>query len=86
MVQLVCGYLHRPGDGILGHVLALAVAIYLGAHGHGLAWRYRRFANFAQFEDTMAAWNMNGLILFVVGVIIAAILLLVQLSLYIYRH
>jgi hypothetical protein len=46
----------------------LFVAIWLGISGHKLAWQNRRFDSLGQFQETMKAWNLWGLIIFVVSI------------------
>jgi len=50
--------------------LYVVYAIIIGLQGKKLAWENRHFDSVQQFDDTMKAWNMWGLILLIVGVVI----------------
>jgi hypothetical protein len=64
----------------LGIVLWLIYWIYIGVNGKKLAWRHRRFESAQQFRDTMRAWNMWGIILLPVTIVLAyAILIAIAL-------
>ncbi len=62
----------------LGQAACLGFQIWLGVNGHRLAWQNRRFASFAQYQETMRIWNAWGVGLFigaiVLGVVIAIVL------------
>jgi hypothetical protein len=42
--------------------LSLIYAIFMFIQGRETAWRSRRFDNLAQYQDTMQAWNVWGLV------------------------
>lgn len=56
------------------------VAIWLGISGHKMAWQNRRFESFEQYRETMKAWNVWGLIIFLVGLAINIISTIISLA------
>jgi hypothetical protein len=58
----------------------LIVAIYLGIYGHKLAWQNRRFQSLHHFQETMKAWNLWGLIIFLVGLVGNVVSFIVQMG------
>lgn len=56
----------------------LFIAIWLGISGHKLAWQNRRFDSLGQFQETMKAWNLWGLIIFLVSIALNVISFLIQ--------
>jgi hypothetical protein len=51
--------------------LYIAYSIYIGIAGRKLAWENRQFSSVEEFESTMKAWNMWGMILLVVGIVLS---------------
>ncbi|NPV46343.1 MAG: ribonuclease G [Armatimonadetes bacterium] len=54
------------------------IAIWLGISGHKLAWQNRRFDSLQQFQETMKAWNLWGLIIFLVSIALNVVSWLIQ--------
>lgn len=48
--------------GVLHFVAAPVAAIYLGIYGKQLAWRNRRFDSIEQYQATLRAWNLWGIV------------------------
>ncbi|MBN2083338.1 zinc ribbon domain-containing protein [bacterium] len=48
--------------GFLAWPLMIGYAVYLGLKGRELAWHGRRFASAEEYEQTMRAWNIAGMI------------------------
>jgi len=44
------------------------IAIWLGLSGHKMAWQNRRFDSLTQFQETMKAWNLWGLVVFLISI------------------
>ena len=62
---------------LLGGVLALPVAIYLGVKGNELAWTHRPFRDLAHFRATEGHWRAWGIAIFLVwGVFILAVVVI----------
>lgn len=56
----------------------IVIAIWLGISGHKLAWQNRRFESLQQFQETMKAWNLWGLIIFLVSIGLNVLSFLIQ--------
>ena len=55
---------------ILISLLGVIGQFWLGASGHQLAWRHRRWTDMGQFQSSMRAWNRCGLWVFVATAIL----------------
>jgi len=51
--------------------LYIAYAIYIGIAGRKLAWENRQFSSVEEYEGTMKAWHMWGMILLIVGIVLS---------------
>ena len=58
----------------------IGIAIWLGIAGHKLAWQNRRFDNMEQYKDTMKAWNMWGIIIFCVSIVLNIISVIINVA------
>lgn len=54
----------------LGWLWSVGFGVYMGIHGHKLAWRNREFQSVQQFKDTMAVWNNWAIGLLIVAGIV----------------
>jgi hypothetical protein len=78
----IWGIGNRVWISLLGLIpcVGLIVAIYLGISGHKLAWQKRRFESLQQFQETMKAWNLWGLIIFLVSLAVNVVSFIVQMA------
>ncbi|MCX6809604.1 MAG: hypothetical protein NTZ65_02550 [Candidatus Berkelbacteria bacterium] len=53
--------------------IGLIMAIVLGIKGNEWAWNKRKFASVEEFRQVQKAWAIWGLVLFVVGIVIAVV-------------
>ena len=71
-IGLACGIAcFIPVLNFFGGIGAIVYAIYIGINGKQLAWQNRQFASEQQYAETMKAWNMWGIILLIVGIVLS---------------
>ncbi|MCE5240019.1 hypothetical protein LLH23_16280 [bacterium] len=56
----------------------IGIAIWLGIAGHKLAWQNRHFDSMQQYKETMKAWNMWGIIIFLVSIALNILSAIIQ--------
>jgi hypothetical protein len=54
---------------VVGWVIALIVAVFLGARGNELAWRKKRWVDVDHFKDVQRKWAIAGAIVVAVVVV-----------------
>jgi hypothetical protein len=69
--SVIWGLVAIPGGMVpyLGAIAGLVYFIYIGVQGRELAWRSRRFTSIQEYSETMRAWNMWGLIMVAVNIV-----------------
>lgn len=58
--------------GCLGSLIAVPLPVYffvIGASGRQMAWKHRRYRDLEQYNRSMQAWNLAGILIFIVSVL-----------------
>lgn len=59
---------------LIGPVVSLALALWLGVNGHRLAWKKRHFASLDAYRGAMRVWNIVGIVVFVLKMVLSILI------------